>query len=159
MTPIAVNTPRLFTRSVAYGTASLALALLLAACQQPGQKVADAKDKVAAATQDLKEARRDAGAVWQEAWLKFKRDNDEIIAANERRILELRKEVTAVDARFRATYTARINEFETRNNELRDRVNNVKDEGNARWETFKSDTKHDLEDLTSSLKSITIRNG
>jgi hypothetical protein len=159
MVSIAVNASRYVTRSVKYVATGLGLAFLLAACQQPEQKVADAKANVATANQDLKEARRDAGTVWQETWLKFKRDNDESIASNERRILELRKEVAAVDARYRATYTVRIDKLEARNNEIRDRVNNVKDEGDARWETFKSDTKHDLDDLTSSLENITVRNG
>jgi hypothetical protein len=42
------------------------LAVLLVACQKPEEKVENARDKVANAKQDLKEASRDARAQWQE---------------------------------------------------------------------------------------------
>ncbi len=134
------------------------LAILLVACQKPEAKVENAKEKIADANQDLKEAKREARAEWQENWLKFKRDNDEEIASNERRILELRKDVKDVDARYRGKYNTRIDELEHRNNDLRDRVNNYKDAGDERWEEFKKDMKRDMDDLRSSLKNVTIKN-
>lgn len=134
------------------------LALVLAACEQPEQKVKDAKNEVAEANQDLKEATREVRAQWQEDWLKFKRDSDEEIAINERRIIQLRKEVNDIDTRYRAKYTTLIDDIERRNNERRDRVNNYKDEGDERWEQFKKDMQRETDDLKSSLGSITIKN-
>jgi uncharacterized protein involved in exopolysaccharide biosynthesis len=109
--------------------------------------------------QDLKEARREVRAEWQENWLKFKRDNDKAIADNERRIIDLRKEVSGIDTRYRAKYNVRIDELEKKNNELRDRVNNYKDDGDESWEKFKKGMEHDLDDLKSSLKNTAIKNG
>ena len=132
--------------------------ILLMGCQRPEEKVENAKEKVATANQDLKEARRDAGTEWQEDWLKLKRDNDQEIAGNERRIIEIRKDVNTVDAPYRAKYNTRIDEFERRNNELRDRVNNYKNVGDEKWVEFKKDIKRDMDDLKSSLKNFTIKN-
>jgi len=158
MTTIATVKSRYFTNLVKGIATGFCLAVLLVACQQPEKKVENAKEKVADANQDLKEAKREARTEWQEAWLKFKRDNDKDVAENERRIIELRKEVNDVDARDRAKYTIRVDELERRNNDFRDRVNNTKDEGDVRWEEFKKDMKHDMDDLKSSLKTITIKN-
>jgi len=159
MNTIAASKPRYFTNSVKFIATAVCMAFLLVACQEPEQKVEDARDKVTNAKQDLKEATREARVAWQEAWLKFKGDNDTEIAANERRIIELRKDVSKLNTRYRAKYNVRIDELEKRTNELRDRVNNYKDEGDVKWEEFKKATKRDMDDLTSSLKEITIKNG
>jgi len=159
MNTIATSKARYFANSAKFIATAVCLTFLLVACQKPEQKVEDAKDKVTNANQDLKEATREARVAWQEAWLKFKGDNDTEIAANERRIIELRKEVSKLHERYRANYSVRIDELEKRNNDLRDRVNNYKDEGDVKWEEFKTATKHDMDDLASSLKKITIKNG
>jgi hypothetical protein len=159
MTSISTSTSRYITTPVLYIAATVCLAVLLTACQSPDEKVVEAKEKVTNATQDLKEATREVRAQWQENWLTFKRDNDKDIAANERRIIELRKEVTNANTRYRATYTARIDELERGNNELRDRVNNCRDEGDERWKTFKRDTQRTMDTLKSTLSHMTIKNG
>ncbi len=158
MTTISTSKSRTFTNLVKFTATGFCLAILLVACQQPEKKVETAKEKVADAKQDLKEAKREVRAEWQENWLKFKRDNDKEIADAERRIIDLRKEVNGVDTRYRAKYNVRIDELEKRNNELRDRVNNYRDEGDVRWGEFKEGMKHDMDDLKSSLKNITIKN-
>jgi Zn-dependent M32 family carboxypeptidase len=120
--------------------------------------VANAKTEVANATQDLKEARREVRTSWQENWVSFKRDNDKTISENERHIIDLRREVNDIDAPYRAKYTARIDNFERGNIDLRDRVNNCKDEGDVSWETFKKDVKREADELDASRKDIIIKN-
>lgn len=153
-----IATSRHFTNLVKFTVTGFCLAILVTGCQKPEQQVENAKEKVADANQDLKEAKREVRAEWQENWLKFKRDNDQDIAANERRFLDLRKEVNDVDTRYRAKYNTRIDELERRNNELRDRIINYKDDGDPRWEEFKTEIKRDMDDLKSSVSNITIKN-
>jgi hypothetical protein len=76
------------------------LSILMISCQKPAEKVEAAKDNIADAKQNLKEAKTEARAEWQEDWLKEKRDNDKETAVNERRIIDLRKEVNGVDMRY-----------------------------------------------------------
>ena len=158
MITVSTSQSSYFTKFVKYAVTSFFLATLLIACQKPEAKVENAKENVAIANQDLKGAKREVRAQWQEAWLNFKRDNDKEIADNERNIIELRKEVNGVDSRYRAKYNVRIDEFERRNNELRDRVNNYKDAGDEKWEEFKKDMKRDMDDLNASRKNIIIKN-
>ena len=158
MTTTAKLTSRYLGIVATVVSTGLGLSILLISCQKPAEKVEAARDKVTDAKQDLTEAKREARAEWQEDWLKVKREYDTMIADNERHIIELRKELNGVDMRYRATYNTRINELETKNKELRDRIDNAKDEGDTAWEQFKKDTKHDLGDLKTSLKNITIKN-
>jgi hypothetical protein len=145
--------------NVVQGTVTVCcLALLLAACQQRESKVEIAKDNVINATQDLKEAAREARTEWQAAWVKFKGEYNTGIADNERRIIDLRKEVNAIDMRYRDQYTVLIDKLEGRNNELRQRINNAIDEGDAKWSDFTKAMNRDMDDVKLSLKNITVKN-
>ena len=134
------------------------LTLLLVAFHTPGEKSGIAIEKVANGNQALKEVTRGVRPEWQEAWLKFKRENDTDIENNKRRIIELRKDVGKADTRFRGSYNARIDELERRNNELRDRTNNYTDEGDAKWVAFKHGSKRDMDHLKALLKKTTVKN-
>lgn len=158
MTTISKRNSSYFKSLATVVSTGICLSILMISCQKPAEKVEAARDNVVDANQNLKEAKREARAEWQEDWLKIKRDNDKEIADNERRIIDLRKEVNDIDMRYRAKYTTRIDELETKNNQLRDRVDNAKDEGDIAWVQFKKDTKQDLADLKVSLKDITIKN-
>jgi hypothetical protein len=151
-------TSRYFTNAVQVAVVGCCLAVLLASCQQREAKVENAKESVIDATQDLKEAKREARTEWQEAWVKFKGDFDKEIAGNERRIIDLRKEVNAIDMRYRDRYTVLIDKLESRNNDLRLRVNNITDEGDAKWEEFTKAMERDMDDVKLSLKNITVKN-
>jgi hypothetical protein len=135
------------------------LTLLLTACQQSREESGIVIDRVATVNQGLKQAGRQLRPAWEKAWLKFKRENDTDVANNERRIVELRANVIKANTQFRASYTVRIDELERRNNELRDRTDNYKDKGDAKWVAFKHGSKRDMDRLKSLLKKTTIKNG
>lgn len=158
MNTISTSILRSFTNLASIIAGGACLALLLAACQTPETKVDAAKDNVADANQDLKEVTREMRAQWQEDWLAFKRANDEVVADNERSIMQFRSDVRAVDQRYRGKYTTLVDDIERRNNELRDRVNNYEITGEVKWEEFKKDIKRDMDDLISSRKNVSITN-
>ena len=158
MSTIATSKSRYFTDSVKFIATGVCLTLLLSACQQPKEKVGIAIEKVANVNRSLMEATREIRPAWQEAWLKFKRENDTDIAENERLITELRKDVGKANTRFRASYNVRIDELERRNNELRDRTDNYRDEGDSKWVAFKHGSKRDMDNLKALLKKTTIKN-
>lgn len=159
MNTITTQAVQRFAIFLALAIAGFLSTLLFTGCQRPEDKVETAKEKLAEAKQDLKEASRDARADWQEAWLTVKRDYDKEVAINERRIIDLRKEVATIDMRYRSTYNIRIDDLERRNTELRERLNHYNNQGDQQWEEFKTGLKREMDDLQSSLKNITIKNG
>jgi hypothetical protein len=158
MRTIAAPKSRYFTNSVKFIATGVCLTVLLVACHKPEKKIEGAIERSANATQDLKKATREVRPGWQEAWLKFKRENDTDIAENELRINELRKQVGKANTGFRASYNVRIDELERRNNELRNRIDNYRDQGDAKWAAFKNGSKRDMDNLKSLLKKTTIKN-
>ena len=153
-----MTTSRYFTSSVKLIATSVCLTLLLVACQKPRENSRIAIESVANVNQGGHEASREVRPAWQEAWLKFKRDNDTDVADNERRIIELREHVGKANARFRASYSVRIDELERRNNELRDRTDNYRDKGDAKWLAFKHGSERDMDGLKLLLKKTIIKN-
>jgi flagellar biosynthesis GTPase FlhF len=145
----------------------ICLMLLAAGCSKhTEQKVADAKGKVsdakenlADATQDLKAATQVERAEWKQSWLSYKTDIDKDVADNETSITALRAQVATIDANYRSKYNESLDAAERKNHELQDRVNNYKDEGDAKWELFKTDTKRELYELKATIKNITVTNG
>ena len=143
------------------------LLVLIAGCgQRAEQKVADAKGQVldakenmAEATQDLHDATQEARAEWKASWVSFKNDFDKDLADNEASIATLRAEVARIDESYQSKYNETLDEAERKNKELRDRVNNYKDEGDAKWELFKTDATRDLDDLKAGIKNMAITNG
>jgi hypothetical protein len=141
--------------------------LLTAGCSKHAeQKVADAKGKVseakenvADATQDLKQATDEARADWKQNWLSYKSDVDKGVADNETSIAALRTEVAKLDTSYQAKYTARLDDAERKNHELKNRVTDYQDEGDAKWELFKTDTTRELGELKTTIKSIFVTNG
>ena len=52
-------------------------------------------------------------------------------------------------------YENKINELEKKNNELRKKIIvNYKDQGVSKWESFKKEFNHDMEELKASLKNL-----
>lgn len=156
MNSLSISGSRHFMQPAMYVVASMCCAFLLMSCQTPADKVDNAKVEVATANQDLKDARREVRADWQEDWLAFKRANDTAVADHERRFIELRAKAKDVDVRDRTAYADRIDACERRNNEIRDRVNTYKDEGDARWQEFKTSVGRDMDDLNRSCRDIPI---
>lgn len=149
----------LHRRNAMLALAACGLTIVVAACNSSEQKVASARDNVAAANQDLNEASRNARVAWQEDWVNFKREINEDLTKNERRILDLRAEVALLDTQYQDKYNTRINDAERRNVELRDRVNNYQDQGDEKWAVFKTDVRQDFDDLEVSIRNIDVRNG
>jgi hypothetical protein len=134
-----------------------AFCLTVAACQKSSEeKVADARGNLNEANKELQETQREVRAEWQQDWLTFKSEMDERVAANERLIIERRAEVAKLDERYRDQYDDLLDDVERRNNELRDKIANAKDEGDVLWEQFKTDTKNALDSLEASIKSIQV---
>lgn len=153
---------RHFTNAVKFIATGLCLALLLIECQKPAERSkrsGTAIEDVASLNQGGREASKEVRPAWQEAYRKFKRQNDIDIAENERRIIELRKNVGNASMRFRTSYTLRIDELERRNNELRDRTDNYRGQGDAKWAAFMYSSKRDMDKLKSLLKKTIIKNG
>ncbi len=134
--------------------AGIVISIAIGACQSPEEK-----QEITEPNQNLKDTRNDPQAEYQQTVANFAREANNGIAENERRILDLRKQASDIDARYNAGYYGQLDKLERRNKELAERVKNFEDsDEEERWSQFRDDVKRDLADLTSDLEEFALAN-
>jgi uncharacterized protein (DUF3084 family) len=98
----------------------------------------------------LKDARTGYLAEWQT----FKRDAEQAIAANEKRIDTLKIDIGKVDSQVKAKYRKDVAALEQANRGLKKNLKEYKDEGQDKWETFKTNFNHDLDGIGKTIKDL-----
>jgi len=124
--------------------------------QEQREEVAEEQHDLAEAQQELNAAQQSAREEWKTDYLAFKRDMVNEVAENERLILEKRESVARLDAAAQDQYNTTLADVERRNNDLRDRLNNAMDEGDAQWTTFKDNFKREINEVEEAIKAINI---
>jgi hypothetical protein len=126
------------------------MAILFFACTSNAEKIENAKDKVAEAQEDLQEAIADSVADYN----KFREETDLRIRENEKSIAEYRLRISKEKAEARADYEKRIAALETRNSDMRRRLDAFKQDGRRNWQEFKTEFNKDMDELGASIKDI-----
>jgi phosphoenolpyruvate-protein kinase (PTS system EI component) len=130
--------------------AGLLSGTLYTACNNSEKRVEEAAEDVADAQKKLD----DAEAKFAEEWENFKMENEKRIQENETEISNYR-EMEKADPTWSNKYRVRIDELETRNNALRDKIRNYEAEKRRdKWESFKEEFKHDMDELGTALKDF-----
>lgn len=88
-------------------------------------------------------------------WEKFKADADQSIAETRDSIEVFKKKVDKLSGKAKLKYEKEVARLEQKNDELKSKLDNYKDEGKEKWEAFKNDFNHDMQELKSWLKDST----
>ena len=85
----------------------------------------------------------------------YRLEQEKKIVENDKLIKELKTKKNQVKKEKLINYENKIKELEKKNNELRKKiVVNYKDEGVNKWESFKKEFNHDMDELGQSLKNL-----
>jgi hypothetical protein len=85
----------------------------------------------------------------------YRLEQEKKIVENDKLIKELKTKKNEVKKEKLINYENKIKELEKKNNELRKKiVVNYKDEGVNKWESFKKEFNHDIDELGQSLKNL-----
>ena len=129
---------------------ALIAGVMITGCNTPTQKVEKAKVEVDQAQDDLDQAKLDYHAEIES----FKNETKEKTITNEQMIAELKARIAKEKKEARVMYEKRIAELEKKNNELKENINNYKDEGKDNWESFKDEFSNDMKNLGTALKDF-----
>jgi hypothetical protein len=109
--------------------------IFFAGCEKTSEQ------KVEGANQELKEAKADYRAEWQ----KFKTNSEEQIKVNEDRIDAFKAKMEKANRKTKAKYNTAVAELEQKNRDLKRKLEEYKDEGDSKWQEFKTNFSHDMD--------------
>jgi chromosome segregation ATPase len=138
---------------------------ILSACNSSSDKVENAEQKVQDAKADVKDAKQDLASAQQTQqaaaesdFQKFKRESNEQMNANDKRIAELKVDIRNEKREAREKDEKKIAALEKKNHGLREKLEAYHDDGKSDWREFKTEFNHDLAGIGHAFKDITVRN-
>lgn len=134
--------------------ATLFTGSLITSCNSSSQKVEDAAVKVEVAAEDLNKAKEE----FNNEYNKFKVESEQRMLDNEFKIAELKATKIKLKKEAKADYDKTIADLEQKNTNMRTKLNDYKEEGKDKWESFKREFNHDMDELGSALKDLANNN-
>jgi hypothetical protein len=135
---------------------ALALSMLNSSCARKEEGSAETKIEDRPHTEEenktIDKAQREAER--QE----YRHEQERRIKENNDRVEELRAEIDHADKNMREEYRKRIDELKDRNEKLKARMDEYKYEDETKWDNFKREWNHDMDELGNALRDFTVRN-
>jgi peptidoglycan hydrolase CwlO-like protein len=127
---------------------------ILTSCNSSAEKTENAEKNVTEANKELDKA--------NEAYLadidNCRRETTNKIAANDQRIAELKAGIENIKKDAKADYKKTIAELEQKNTDIKKKMDDYKADGKEKWEIFKTEFNHDMDELGKAFKDITVKN-
>lgn len=116
-------------------------------CTTKEDRIENVQEKVLDVKEDLKKAQEE-----------FVNESEKRIEENRLKIDELRIKIANSDIKLREEYLIRVNRLEQKNAELRTKLKDYREVGKDKWEEFKREFNHDLDEFGKALKDLVIDN-
>ncbi|MDA3952955.1 MAG: hypothetical protein PF485_04870 [Bacteroidales bacterium] len=148
--------------SILYITSILLLSLtMLLGCQSRAKKVENAEDKVQDAKKDLADSKKDLYQIRLDTisnYVQFKIEAEKLIIVQEKNIADFKASLKSEKKEMNADYDKKLLALENKNNELKKKLADYKDEGQDKWNGFKNEFNHDMNELGKAFKDLTVEN-
>lgn len=121
----------------------------------------NAEDKVQEAKKDLADSKRELYTIRLDTisnYEQFKIEAEKIIIAQEKNITEFKARLASENKEINADYDKKLVELENKNNELKRKLADYKDNGQDKWNGFKNEFNHDINELGKAFKDLTVEN-
>jgi len=127
---------------------------ILTSCNTSAEKVEAAQNNVIQANKDLDQANKEYLADIES----YRIETANRIAANDASIAEFKTRMEHQRKAVKADYRKKIAELEEKNKEMKQKMDNYKEEGKEKWQIFKAEFSHDMDELGQAFKDLTVRN-
>ncbi|MBI9069195.1 MAG: hypothetical protein JEZ09_18000 [Salinivirgaceae bacterium] len=88
----------------------------------------------------------------------YKIESQEKIDNIKQEITDLKAKLKAEKRKDMTIYQNKLDALETKNNELKAKLNEFKDNGQEKWVSFKKEFNHDLDEMGKAIKDIAVNN-
>jgi len=143
---------------LAFGLATLTLAAIsFSGCNASSEKervANEAAQKLIESQNELAAAKKD----YAEKLAAFQVATDNKIAENENSIAALKVEIKKKSKTVRAELDAKLAALELKNQLMKEKARDYKDESAEQWEAFKIEFNRDMDNLGQALKDLTTSN-
>jgi len=92
------------------------------------------------------------------AFQKFKEESEAKIDSYQKSITELKAKIAKKSKKGQAIYNKKLAVIELKNNELKKKLEDYKDNGQVKWVSFKKVFKHDMDELGDAISDLTKNN-
>lgn len=124
--------------------------IAISACNNSAAKLDNATENAAEANADLDEAQKE----YQADVVKYKIETAEKIAENQRLAIEYRAKASSEKKEVQEDYNRRLDELETRNNNLKISMEKYNPDDKTSWETFKTEFNRDMDELGKAFNDL-----
>ena len=134
---------------------------ILSGCQSSATKVENAEDKVQDAKNDLADSQRNLYAIRLDTisnYEQFKLEAEKILIVQEKNIADLKARLASEKKVINVDYDKKLAELENKNSELERKLADYKDDGQDKWNSFKAEFNHDIDELGKAFKDLTVEN-
>jgi len=129
---------------------------LVSGCDKTSErKVGDARESIGQAKEELKDARTAYLAEWET----FKHESALAVAENEKRIDAFKAKMDKAGTKVNAKLSKEVALLEQKNRDLKAKLEEYKDEGQGKWEEFKTNFKHDMDGVGKTMSDLFKDNG
>jgi hypothetical protein len=132
--------------------------MMFTSCLSSAEKVENAEKNVLEAKQDVVLAKQELNQALVDSIQQYKKEIDVKITSNEKKIAEFRSKIAKETKESKAKYEKLIADLEKKNQEMKYKLNNYKEEGQDNWTKFKSEFNHDMNELGLAFKDLTVKN-
>ena len=130
--------------------------LMITSCQPSTKKVENAKEDLNAAKEQVVEARQDYNQAVKDSVIQFRKDSEVRISENERLIAAFKANLSKMEKATQVKYEKTIADLELQNIHLKQKLADYKDEEESKWQSFKREFNHDMDELGKSLKGLVV---
>lgn len=127
---------------------------IISGCSSPSKKLDDSRENLVDAKQEF----IDAQAEYQADVKTFREVSNERILTNERQIATMNEKMSKNKKATKLDYNDSIVILEQRNKDLKIKMDNYQPDSKTKWESFKTEFNHDMDELGQALNNLSVDN-
>lgn len=136
------------------GTSALLTTAILSSCNSEAKESGESSVNVDKAKQDLDKAQMN----YNKQIEAFKKESEAQISANKKIISDLKDNSKTMKSKAKMMYENTLDSLEKRNEIMNERIEEYEEEGSEKWEAFKLEFKHDINEIGIAIKDLTVNN-